>query len=59
VATIQQKQNIKLTSNGVTLYTFQRNKVAHLLPWTTVVLRNTMAIANRTARTKSRDRWTL
>ena len=49
VATIQQKQNIKLTSNGVALYNFQGNKVVSLLPWTTVALRNTMAmaIANR------------
>ena len=38
----------KLTSNGVALYNFQSNRVAPLLPWTTVALRNTMAIANRT-----------
>jgi len=50
VATIQQEQNIKLTSNGVALYDFQGNKVAPLLPWTTIALRNTRAIAiNRIA----------
>jgi len=53
VATIRQKQNIKITSNGVALYDIQGNKAAPLLPWTTVALRNTMAIANRIARTKS------
>ena len=59
MATIQQKQSIKLTSNGVALYNFQGNKVAPLLPWTTVALRNTMAIANCVAHTKSRDRRTI
>jgi len=59
VATIQQKQNVKLTSNGVALYNFQGNKVAPLLPWTIVALRNTMAITNCIALTKSRDRQTI
>ena len=59
VATIEQKKNLKLTSNGVALYNFQGNKVVSLLPWTTVALRNTMAIANRIARTKSHDRRTV
>jgi len=59
VATIRQKQNIKLTSNGVALYSFQGNKVVPLLPWTTVALRNTMAIANRIACTKSCDHRTI
>ena len=44
------------TSNGVALYNFQGNKVVPLLPWTIVALRNTMAMANRIACTKSRDR---
>jgi len=59
VATIQQKQNMKLTSNGVALYNFQGNNVVPLLPWTTVALRNTIAIANRIAHTKSRGRQTI
>ena len=59
VATIQQKQNVKPTSNGVALYNFQGNKVTPLLPWTIVALRNTMAINNRIALTKSCDRQTI
>ena len=58
------KAKYKTHSNRVALYNFQGNKVASLLPWTTVVLRNTMAIANRIyhiciARTKSRDHQTI
>jgi len=55
MATIQKKQNVKLTSNGVALYNFQGNKVAPLLPWTTIALKNTMSTANRIACTKSCD----